>query len=181
LGTLRFAGIKVKDGQVSHKDGRGPVAGCTARVESAGEIDRRLSATRVLATGGLGLFWKKKVDHRTVYLTIEGDGFSIVEEVGPKVEKQARKFAAQLATLGRSAPPPPPVATSTAHLPPPTPTAHLPPPPPTAHLPPPPAPQAPPLPVGDSMAVKLRELADLHRDGVLDEAEFAAAKAKLLT
>ena len=47
----------------------------------------------------------------------------------------------------------------------------------TRRVPPPvPAPPAPPRdPVRD-----LRELAELHRGGVLSDAEFAAAKAKLL-
>ena len=47
-----------------------------------------------------------------------------------------------------------------------------------------PAPQqqpaiAPP-PAGDDMMAKLKELAALKEAGVLDDAEFAAAKAKLL-
>src|SRR5215472_15606800 len=50
-----------------------------------------------------------------------------------------------------------------------------------------PAPGPPPAPApaeaqaaGPSMADQLNQLADLHRQGVLDDAEFAAAKAKLL-
>jgi len=42
--------------------------------------------------------------------------------------------------------------------------------------PPPPAPAA----GGDDMISKLKDLADLKAAGVLDDAEFAAAKAKLL-
>jgi len=43
----------------------------------------------------------------------------------------------------------------------------------------PPPPQSPPG--GDDLIVKLRELGELRDAGVLDDAEFAAAKAKLLT
>lgn len=42
--------------------------------------------------------------------------------------------------------------------------------------------QAPPPPAGGDtdLTSKLKELAELHSSGVLDDAEFAAAKAKLL-
>jgi len=43
--------------------------------------------------------------------------------------------------------------------------------------PPPPPPAAP---AGDDMMAQLTKLADLHTAGILDDAEFAAAKAKLL-
>lgn len=47
--------------------------------------------------------------------------------------------------------------------------------------PPPPAP-APAAPVsgGDDLTAQLQRLADLHSQGILSDAEFAAAKAKLL-
>lgn len=47
-----------------------------------------------------------------------------------------------------------------------------------APAPPPPPPAA--APGGDDMIAKLQQLADLKAAGVLDDAEFAAAKAKLL-
>lgn len=158
--SLKYAGIKVKGDQVVHRQGSGPVAGTTARVESAGEIDRRLSATRVILTGPLGLFWKKKKDSRQVFLTVEGPGYSIVEEVGPKEQKAARQFAAKLTAMGSR-----PAAAS----------------PPQPSAPPPPA--APPpaaIPAEASLMDKLRELGELHGSGILDAAEFAAAKAQLL-
>ena len=47
--------------------------------------------------------------------------------------------------------------------------------------PPPPPPAAPAAaPAGDDMLAQLTKLADLHTAGILDDAEFAAAKAKLL-
>ena len=45
---------------------------------------------------------------------------------------------------------------------------------------PPPAPAASPA-GGDDLMTKLQQLADMKAAGVLDDAEFAAAKAKLLT
>ena len=45
-----------------------------------------------------------------------------------------------------------------------------------AAAPPPPA----AAPAGDDVIGKLKELASLHESGILDDAEFAAAKAKLL-
>lgn len=42
------------------------------------------------------------------------------------------------------------------------------------------APAPAPLPAGPDVAAKLGELADLHARGSLTDAEFAAAKAKLL-
>jgi hypothetical protein len=47
--------------------------------------------------------------------------------------------------------------------------------------PPPPAPAAPAAPAaGDDLMAKLQQLADMKAAGILDDAEFAAAKAKLL-
>jgi hypothetical protein len=47
--------------------------------------------------------------------------------------------------------------------------------------PPPPAPVAAPAPAGgDDMLAKLQQLADMKAAGILDDAEFAAAKAKLI-
>lgn len=39
---------------------------------------------------------------------------------------------------------------------------------------------APPPPAGDDLMTKLQQLADMRAAGILDDAEFAAAKAKLL-
>ena len=47
--------------------------------------------------------------------------------------------------------------------------------------PPPPAPApAAPASGGDDLTAQLQKLADLHNQGILSDAEFAAAKAKLL-
>lgn len=88
------------------------------------------------------------------------------------------------AQTGQEAQPPPPQA---AHLPPPPPPNHarLPPPPPESSIPDGthPAPVEPSVAAKDDHAelvAKIKDLGELRDAGVLDEAEFAAAKAKLL-
>lgn len=56
------------------------VRGATARVETRGELRRRVTATRVVATGVFALAAKKKVDGRVVLLTVEGPHVAIVRE-----------------------------------------------------------------------------------------------------
>ena len=46
--------------------------------------------------------------------------------------------------------------------------------------PPPPAAASPAAPAGDDLMSELQKLADMKAAGILDDAEFAAAKAKLL-
>lgn len=98
-GKVKFGRITVTRGRVEHPDGKGPLAGARATVDTAGGFDRRLSASRVIMTGGLGLFWKKKVDNRELYVLVEGQGFSVVEKVDPKKGAEARKFAGQLNSM----------------------------------------------------------------------------------
>jgi hypothetical protein len=72
-------------------------------------------------------------------------------------QAQMAEMQAQLdAMQAQQAPPPPP---------PPAPAA---------------APAAPAAPAGDDLMAKLQQLADMKAAGIIDDAEFAAAKAKLL-
>lgn len=59
-------------------------------------------------------------------------------------------------------------------------TAAAPPPPPPPAAPPPP-PAAPAAAGGDDLVSKINQLSQLHQQGVLDDAEFEAAKQKLLS
>ena len=68
----------------------------TARVETAGEVRRRITATRLVGTGVVGLFWRKKLDDRELYLTVEGEGEAFVMDVDPKKGRGAREFAAKV-------------------------------------------------------------------------------------
>jgi len=94
----RLLDIKVKDGEVITGSGRGPVAGAHASLETTGDIERRVTATRLLATGVFALALRKKKDHRTLWLTIEGPTFQAVVEVDPKREAIARRWVAQFNT-----------------------------------------------------------------------------------
>ena len=80
-----------------------PVAGATASVDTAGNIERRVSMTR-LATLGVGAFmFKKKKDSRELYLLVEGEDFSFVKEIDPKDGKKAREFASLVNQAGKRA------------------------------------------------------------------------------
>lgn len=99
----KFHDIEIVGDQIISKDDSGPLVGATARIENAGDIQRRVTVSRVLLTGGVGLFLKKKVDNRELYLTIEGDGYSIVRALDPKKDgTTSREFAARVNSLGRT-------------------------------------------------------------------------------
>lgn len=104
-----FAGVSLTDGRVSSPQGGGSVAGAHATVDTAGQLSRRMTATRLVLTGPLALAWRKKKDDREVYLLIEGQGWAISAPVDPKRGAQARDFAAKInaaaSAAGASAPP----------------------------------------------------------------------------
>lgn len=87
---------KIKNGMIVCGKDSAPLGTVEARVESIGEIDRRVSLTRVALTAGVGLLWKKKVDHRQLFLTIEGPGVAWVDELSVKEQAAARKLAATI-------------------------------------------------------------------------------------
>lgn len=89
-----FEGVTLKLGQVRYKGTGGAVKGATARVESAADVRRRVTATRVLAIGVFALAAKKQAGH--LYLTVEAPGFEFVVEVPVKKEAEARGFAAKI-------------------------------------------------------------------------------------
>ena len=94
-------GVKVLNGQIITPHGRGPAAGAHATVETAGQMTQRFTVTRLAAFGPFGLALPKRKDRRTLFVTIEGDGWAGVAEVGPKREADARRFAALLNASGR--------------------------------------------------------------------------------
>lgn len=81
-----------------------PLAGAKATVETAGQIEKRVTATRVLALGVFALGARKKRDDRHLYLVIEGNGWAITETLKPKLEGRARTFAAQVNVLAEDKP-----------------------------------------------------------------------------
>lgn len=154
--TTKFAGVTLKDGRIESRQGGGPVAGARATIESAGEIQRRITASRLVLTGPLALAWRKKRDLRELYLTVEGNGFGFTVRVDPKLGLAARQFAATVnaesskwtgvdAELERA-------QTSI------------------------PA----PAPAGEDVADRLRKLAELRDEGILTDEELAQQKAAVL-
>lgn len=94
--TQAFAGVLLepKKGTVSYKREKVTLP-AIATVESAGDLRRRVTATRLVLTGVFALALKKKQDDRELFLTIEGaDGASFVVDVDPKKQLEARRFAA---------------------------------------------------------------------------------------
>lgn len=92
-----YKGITVVKGRITTSDDDWPVAGAVARVESAGEITSRLSATRIGLLGPLGFFARKRIDKRELYLTVQGPGWSIVKELNADTDgASARSFAGKI-------------------------------------------------------------------------------------
>lgn len=73
------------DGELLAADGL-PVdlRDAVARVETVGELRRRVTATRLAATGVLALALKKRDDSRAVIVTIEGPRVALVREYPTK-------------------------------------------------------------------------------------------------
>lgn len=97
-----FEGIVVKNGAISHGKETVPLAGARVSVETAGDVDRRITATRLILTGPFALAFRKKKDHRELYLTVESNGSMFVVPVDPKKGADARAFAAKATSLGAS-------------------------------------------------------------------------------
>lgn len=94
--------VAVRNGEIIHGRKRYPLAGARATVDTAGAIDRRVTATRLILTGPFAFGLRKKKDSRELFLMVEGDGFAFVVELDPKRQKEARAFAAKLnAAAGR--------------------------------------------------------------------------------
>lgn len=97
----KYLGLKVEDGQVLVQGAGGPVQGAKATIETAGEVESRFTATRLLALGVFALAFKKKKDNRELWLTIEGPDFVIGAPVKPKDESKARLWAHQFNQYSR--------------------------------------------------------------------------------
>ena len=91
-----FEGIVFKPGDIRYKGQGGPVKGAVARVESGADVERRVTATRLLAIGIFAFAAKKQKG--SIYLTVEHPTYQFVVEIPVKKEAQARKFAAGINT-----------------------------------------------------------------------------------
>jgi hypothetical protein len=76
----------------------GPLAGATIRVETSGSVNRRVTATRVLALGVFAVAAKKRQDDRQVFLTVEHELFAVAVEVPAAKLAAAHQLAAALNT-----------------------------------------------------------------------------------
>jgi predicted nucleic acid-binding Zn-ribbon protein len=94
-----FAGVKLSPDRITYRGEAHPPIGVTATVETSGEVESRISATRLAATGVLALAWRKRTDNREVVLTVQGDGFAWIVDVGPDRLDKAREFAAKIREL----------------------------------------------------------------------------------
>ena len=80
------------------------LAGVSAVVDVSGNINRRITLTRLVGGGIVGgLVFKKRQDDREMYLLIDGPDFQWVEPVDPSVVESARRHAAEITTAGRTA------------------------------------------------------------------------------
>lgn len=96
-----FEGVAITDGRVAYKGQTVALAGVTASVETAGQIERRVTVTRLATIGFWALLAKKRKDNRELYLLVDGADGAFVASVNPKQGEKARAFAARLNTLGK--------------------------------------------------------------------------------
>ncbi len=82
----------------------GSLVGATTSVETAGSIEHRITATRLVLTGVFALAWKKKQDDRELYVLVDGADFSMIAQVDPAKGAQARRFAAGMNSIGKGQP-----------------------------------------------------------------------------
>lgn len=162
----RFAGV-VLDldlGTIGYQsDLHRDVRGATAQVETAGDIDRRVTATRLMLTGPLAFGLRKKKDQRELWLTIEGGDFAWAVPVKPKKSADARRFAALIHSASKQERPE------------------------TQELPPTLAPPQRGGPTASStgeqtigVADEIRKLNQLRDDGLISAEEFKQLRANLI-
>lgn len=142
--------------------GSGRFTGSTLRIETSGQINRRVTATRLVTLGVFALAAKKKQDDRELFLTVEGDGFQLAVKLRAGHEAGARRFAAKYNTAASGAQEEASQSVEPADEPPPLPEA------------------ASAAVAGGGLAGQLVQLAELHASGALSADEFAAAKTQLL-
>lgn len=171
--TLRMTATELIEG---YGGTRHRIAGLVARVEEGGTVNRRFTVTRIVALGVLAAGLPKRIDDRTLYLTIEGPNTVIVHEIPLKKDSQmgvkARTFAAKINAVSKASPSPAPTPAAAAMTAPTTSTSDT---APRVD----PAPNTAPNRVDDLMG-KLRELAQLRDSGLISQDEYAAKRVELL-
>ncbi len=99
LVVARFEGVTLSKTQITYGTTTGPIKGAVAKVETSADAGNRVTATRLVTLGVFALAAKKKTG--SLYLTVDGDGYSIVVELPLKKETEARKFAAKVNAQAR--------------------------------------------------------------------------------
>lgn len=96
--NAQFAGVVLDTltGRIRFGKESGSVLGVHARVETAGEIDRRVTATRLALTGPLAYAFRKKKDRSQACIFIEGDGFAWAVPFSPNQIQGAWHFLAKV-------------------------------------------------------------------------------------
>jgi hypothetical protein len=97
--------VRVWGDRVVRGSGKGaeshPLGGVSARVERGADLEKRVTATRLVTMGVFALAAKKRTGGEA-YLTIEGPDFFWTITVDPKTQPDAREFAAKVNDLARS-------------------------------------------------------------------------------
>jgi hypothetical protein len=96
-----FEGITLRSTSVHYKGDGGSVKGATARVEAAADVEKRITATRLLAVGIFALAWKKR--NGSVFLTVDHPDYQLLVAVPVKHEADARKFASKINNASKNA------------------------------------------------------------------------------
>lgn len=90
-----FSGVALGKDYVQRGSEKYPLDGVTARLESGTDLQRRVTATRLVALGVFAFAAKKKSGGES-YLTVEGPDFFWTIEVDRKKRSDAQKFAAKV-------------------------------------------------------------------------------------
>lgn len=99
-----YTGITLYGDSIGKGRERYPLAGVTASMEQGSELEKRITATRLVMLGVFALAAKKSKGGEW-FLTIEGPRFTWVVEVPRKEIGKARKFAGQVSSQVKSSTP----------------------------------------------------------------------------
>lgn len=98
-----FADLTLHRDRVTKGGDTHPLDGVTARVEVGSDLEKRVTATRLVALGVFAFAAKKKTGGE-VFLTVEGPGFFWTIEVDRKKRGDAQAFAAKVNDQARKMP-----------------------------------------------------------------------------
>jgi hypothetical protein len=101
--SSELSNIVLTDSIIKYKGEGGSLVGAHATIESAGDVERRITAIRLVLTGPLALAWRKNKDHRELYLTVEGPGYAFTVPIDPKAGQSARELASRINALASRA------------------------------------------------------------------------------